>query len=48
VRKLTKRERGVWKSLAGALAEAANETAARSKLQAAKASAGAAAVRARV
>ena len=48
VRKLTKRERGVWKSLAGALAEAANETAARSKLQAAKASAEAAAVRARV
>ncbi|MBA3579302.1 MAG: YtxH domain-containing protein [Gemmatimonadaceae bacterium] len=48
VRKLTKRERGVWKSLAGALAEAANETAARSKLQVAKASSEVAAVRARV
>ncbi len=48
VRKLTKRERGVWKSLAGALTEAANETAARAKLHAAAASAEAAVVRARV
>lgn len=39
VRKLTRRERGVWKSLARALEEAANEKAARSRLNARKADA---------
>lgn len=39
VRKLTRRERGVWKSLASALEEAANEKAARSRLRARKAEA---------
>ena len=39
VRKLTRRERGVWKSLASALEEAANEKAARSRLRAKKAEA---------
>lgn len=43
VRKLTRRERGVWKSLANALEEAANETAAKSRLRARKAEAAAAA-----
>lgn len=39
VRKLTRRERGVWKSLASALEEAAKEKAARSRLGAKKAEA---------
>lgn len=46
VRKLTRRERGVWKSLADALEEAAHETAARSRLRARKAEAAAAVVKA--
>lgn len=46
VRKLTRRERSVWKSLARAMEEAAHETAARSRLRAVKAEAAAAAVKA--
>lgn len=46
VRKLTRRERSVWKSLARAMEEAAHETAARSRLRRVKAEAAAAAVKA--
>lgn len=46
VRKLTRRERGVWKSLARAMEEAASETAARSRLRRTKIEAAAAAVKA--
>lgn len=46
VRKLTRRERGVWRSLARAMEEAANEVGARSRLRAKKAEAAAAAVKA--
>lgn len=46
VRKLTRRERGVWKSLASALEEAAHETAARSRLRTKKAEAAVAVVKA--
>lgn len=46
VRKLTRRERGVWKSLASAFEEAAHETAARSRLRSTKAEAAAAVVKA--
>lgn len=46
VRKLTRRERSVWKSLASAMEEAAHETAARSRLRRMKAEAAAAAVKA--
>lgn len=46
VRTLTRRERGVWSSLARALEQAAHETAARSRLRAKKAEAAAVAVKA--
>ena len=46
VRKLTRRERGVWKSLARAMDEAANEVAARARVRRVKAEAAAAAVKA--
>lgn len=46
VRKLTRRERSVWKSLANAMEEAVAETAARSRLRRVKAEAAAAAVKA--
>lgn len=45
VRKLTRRERGVWKSLASALEEAANERAARARLGAKRVEAEAAALK---
>ncbi|MGI8619514.1 MAG: YtxH domain-containing protein [Gemmatimonadaceae bacterium] len=46
VRKLTRRERSVWKSLARAMEEAAQGTAARARLRRVKAEAAAAAVKA--
>lgn len=46
VRKLTRRERSVWKSLANAMEEAVAETSARSRLRRVKAEAAAAAVKA--
>lgn len=46
VRKLTRRERSVWKSLARAMEEAVQETAAKSHLRRVKAEAAAAAVKA--
>lgn len=46
VRKLTRRERGVWKSLARALDDAAQEVSARSRMRRVKAEAAAAAVKA--
>lgn len=46
VRKLTRRERGVWRSLSHALEEAANERAARARLGARQAEAAAAGVKA--
>jgi gas vesicle protein len=46
VRKLTRRERGVWKSLARAMEDAAHTTAARSRTRRVKAEAAVAAVKA--
>jgi gas vesicle protein len=46
VRKVTRRERGVWKSLARAMEDAAHTTAARSRMRRVKAEAAAAAVKA--
>ena len=48
VRKLTRRERGVWKSLARAMEEAAGEQAAKAKARRVKAEVAAAGIRAAV
>ncbi|MEX0908609.1 MAG: YtxH domain-containing protein, partial [Gemmatimonadaceae bacterium] len=45
VRKLTRRERGVWKSLGRAMDDAAHEVAARSRVRRVKAEAAAAAAK---